>query len=1749
MNNKKRVVFSFLFVILVFYCLNGIYANDNLENDNLTAISDDNLTTISDDNLIEISDDNLTTITEDDMTSIDNEAVLTEEEYVPDPNGIYVSPNNTKIGNGSYSNPYRSISTAIDNSKDGKTIYLANGTYNISSPIYIAKNSLTITSYDGGTPIIDGQGKTTLLGLDSNFKFIFSGITFKNGYATNGGVFNFQSYNQFDGTFYNCTFINNTATDKGGVFYVGRSDVNYNMWDFLYLTSCGFYNNSASSGSIYWSNCLSALSMQYCVSSGNTNYAIFSGGNRVCDLLQNYWGVENTNNIIHINSGTPVNSKLVLVSDIENPNINNEIILTAKLVCEEGSDFSSSAYIPEIPITFATTSGVLSNISQSIIGNKATVVLNPSEVGLLTVTASAFEDSVEKSLNILQAPLYASPTAVDGGGDGSFNNPYSFKDAVNAINNGAIDIIDLFEGKYVFDESYLLMRNATIHPYSTPYMTSKINIRADNGFLTLADGVRVDMCNITVSNSSLSSSPLFTLQENSNLNLTNMVIKDNSLTGESNALIGEVGNDAVLNIKYSHIANNIPYSQIGRLFVNNGTIIANYNWWGSNRGCEYYEKLSSGNAIDAAKWLILSQSQEKKVLRTEWSSIFTITLTDNENNTFAEYLPSIDLTFETNTGDLAILEYVLSSENRYSVSNKISATTADAIVETISDNETLNTFFEYEIPLTEIFVAVDGDDENGNGSLEKPFLTISKAITRAKEAGATIYLLEGLYDVSVVCENLYYSNGVGGLNSINNRNITFSSYGGEVVFDRTNSFYVFGFGTNTNANIIGIIFANTKFDAGSKFGAIQSSGNLTIRNCSFTNVSTGGNFAEFICNRNGRLQIYDSNFTNISVAGPSNTNGAIHTTGSNAYTYAHNCYFANNGHYMLNNSGVVSYEFGNAESAFRCQQGTVVAEKCVFENSSKIILIYDKATANFTNCTFKDNGGVSALVMGSHAYGLNIYGCTFINNKNGAVGVAMDYLDDNEIRIYNSTFINNTAINGGAVSIAKAGVIISNCYFEGNNATNGGAIYNSYSSVLIEHCEFYNNTALSKGGSIYTEGSDDIVDIQYNIFNNSRADIGGVIYNNGVTSLFYNIMNSSFASNGSYIYNNNRIGNIYIDIMNRQTIDAYKKVPVLITACITDDMANPITGGGVVFMIDGEEIQTEAIEGTASIMHAFNKTGTFVIDGNYTGSRRYVVIVGCATANVVKNVINITVSDIEEYYSNDVDLNISLRDVIGQNVSNVNIILSIDGDEYYLLSDENGSAVKSLSLDVGSHTVLVNIDETEDYSSASASASINIISTIKADDMVRKYKSGVDFQAVLLDKDGNPLENTVVSIFVDGDEYEVTTDSNGIAVLNENLTVGTYNIIIKNPVSNEQVSKSLTITKNSTTLSLADVNVYYSSSGIVKVLLRDVNGNNLSDMNIILTINGIDYDMVTDENGTVQKEFFLESLGSYNVSAKSMETDDFFPSNASSVINVLSTIKADNMVRGYNSGADFKAVLLDGDGNPLKNSNVNITVNGKQYGLSTDSNGILNLNQKLPPGSYSISIANPITNERISKSLTIVKRIVGNSDLKMDYSSGSKFKVRAVGDDGNYVGAGEAVTFKINGKTITVKTDKNGYAYLTVNEIPKTYTISATYKGYIATNKITVSQIIKAKNVKVKKSAKKLKIKVTLKKVNGKYLKGKKITIKFKGKKYTAKTNKKGIATFTIKKKVIQKLKAGKKYKYTATYIKSSMSKKVIVKK
>ena len=304
---------------------------------------------------------------------------------------------------------------------------------------------------------------------------------------------------------------------------------------------------------------------------------------------------------------------------------------------------------------------------------------------------------------------------------------------------------------------------------------------------------------------------------------------------------------------------------------------------------------------------------------------------------------------------------------------------------------------------------------------------------------------------------------------------------------------------------------------------------------------------------------------------------------------------------------------------------------------------------------------------------------------------------------------------------------------------------------------------------------------------------------------------------------------------------------------------------------------------------------------------------------------------------------------------------------------------------------------------------------------------------------------------------------------------------------------------------------------------------------------------IVDSNGRV----VARGEGTAMITVRFAGNSQYHPSEENVTVTVTRNAEAikfdDTNPDDSNDGAYSINLPADADGT------FTILVDGKEYATERLVGGKASIKVTgLKPGDHEITMI--YSGDRKYSAISQTKNVhiynfelTKNSDQKAMYPNSVTYSVHLTKD--TEIMSGKTVTFKINGKTYKVKTDKLGYAYLKLSLPPKTYTITAQYDDTKITNKITFTHIIKAKNLKVKKSASKIKVKVTLNKLNKKILKGKKVTLKFKGKKYTAKTNKKGVATFTIKKNVIKKLKAGKKYKYTVIYSKDKLTKTIMVKK
>ena len=416
----------------------------------------------------------------------------------------------------------------------------------------------------------------------------------------------------------------------------------------------------------------------------------------------------------------------------------------------------------------------------------------------------------------------------------------------------------------------------------------------------------------------------------------------------------------------------------------------------------------------------------------------------------------------------------------------------------------------------------------------------------------------------------------------------------------------------------------------------------------------------------------------------------------------------------------------------------------------------------------------------------------------------------------------------------------------------------------------------------------------------------------------------------------------------------------------------------------------------------------------------------------------------------------------------------------------------------------------------------------------------LDLTANIYNEYGYPLQAGNVIFYLDNLKYTVPVKNGKISLNHVFMTKGERLIsaeYVNSGYKSLKKEKSINVENIKfipTNLNGSNLTVYYKT-GVLTLILEDYYLNPISDA--LISINN--KKIKTNANGIAKLNLDL-NVGLHILTAYFNGKDDYLASNTSLTIKVLSTIKANDFSRGYNSAYDYKATFLDSKGRILANKKIIFMINNKKHNLKTNSKGIATLKVKLATGTYLITLINPQTTEKVSKTLKIIPILKENKNVVNYFGATTKYKLRVYGDNGKAVGSGVSITFKVNSKSYTIKTNKYGYAILKIKLNIGKYTIKTTYKSFKVANKITVKPVLITKDIKVKK-AKKIKFTAKLVNIKGKTLYKRTITFKFKEKTYNVKTNSKGIAKISLK-----NLKVGK-YKIYSIYTKSKIKNTITV--
>lgn len=508
-------------------------------------------------------------------------------------------------------------------------------------------------------------------------------------------------------------------------------------------------------------------------------------------------------------------------------------------------------------------------------------------------------------------------------------------------------------------------------------------------------------------------------------------------------------------------------------------------------------------------------------------------------------------------------------------------------------------------------------------------------------------------------------------------------------------------------------------------------------------------------------------------------------------------------------------------------------------------------------------------------------------------------------------------------------------------------------------------------------------------------------------------------------------------------------------------------------------------------------------------------------------------------YSSD-SYTVRLIDEDGNPIANENIWFILnDGTIFIVPTNGAGQASFAVNLPFGNYTVTSRFspsspDTVNDYygceNASKITVKIKVSANVNVDRTLRDVKINIAFTKAI---------NDIISVSLNGESRSVRiTDGKGVLSL-DNLENGDYSIRVNLDESkyiSSPVECSFNVNVKDTQIFAGNFKTYFASGELYSLKLVDEDGLPIKSALVKLVFDGVETDIVrTGDDGTVTIPIVLKN-GIHTLLIRFEGDNDHVSSQAAVDITVKSSIVFTNDQYALNSNC---VVLLYGD---VEYMEVTFSIDNVQH-VTIAKNGRISININLKNGMHTIKVINPETGEIQSKTIKVGPRLTGNNNIEMYYGANKAYSVKVYGNNGKVVGAGQAVTFSIGGKTYSVKTDKNGWASVKLNQLKaKTYTVTAIYKGYKVSNKITVKPTLITKNKSAKKG-KTVKFTAKLLNTNGKVLKGKKITFKIKSKKYTAKTNKKGIATIKIK-----KLKVGK-HKITTKYGKIKNINKIKIKK
>lgn len=375
-------------------------------------------------------------------------------------------------------------------------------------------------------------------------------------------------------------------------------------------------------------------------------------------------------------------------------------------------------------------------------------------------------------------------------------------------------------------------------------------------------------------------------------------------------------------------------------------------------------------------------------------------------------------------------------------------------------------------------------------------------------------------------------------------------------------------------------------------------------------------------------------------------------------------------------------------------------------------------------------------------------------------------------------------------------------------------------------------------------------------------------------------------------------------------------------------------------------------DGYSSVRLSSNNVGLnkFYLEFDYSGGEYHLI----ENVYVIENSENVIV-DLSSEIEEGSDLNIVVNALKTRLAC---VYISVDGCKPGCYPVENGEfsiAVKDLS--IGYHAISVKYDDGNpvgDRYSNTFTVNVGVKTGIECGDVVTYYGSGENLIVMLKDTKNNTLKGMEISIILDGSNHTLTTDDNGQAALSIDLPVGNYSAKILFSGCEGYLSSSecaeIIINKIATMIIASDIITVYNVDKDLLITLMDEANNAVNGGNVVINLNGEEYNESTDANGQVRVSVGLP-VGEYTANITFVGGDIYKSSNLTSKVTVKKAtsklIASSVKFKAKKKSKKVTVTLKNNLNKAIKKVAVKLKVNKKTYRAKTNSMGVATFKVKL----------------------------------------------------------------------------------------------------------------------------------------------------------------------------------------------------------